>query len=114
MRGGASLAVDQQRQHPPFIVRESMEASVQEVTKGFTRRAVEELSYRRHEPDWVREKRIEAWSAYETIPMPVRTDEEWRRTDIRKKTIQSNSIRKRKTKESKKRRVNQEKIELNR
>ena len=61
-----------------------MEASVQEVTKGFTRRAVEELSYRRHEPDWVREKRIEAWSAYETIPMPVRTDEEWRRTDIRR------------------------------
>ncbi|HEX3721212.1 MAG TPA: Fe-S cluster assembly protein SufD [Nitrolancea sp.] len=61
-----------------------MEASVQEVTKGFSRRAAEELSYRRHEPDWVREKRIEAWSAYETLPMPVRTDEEWRRTDIRR------------------------------
>mgnify|MGYP001105631564 CR=1 FL=1 len=64
-----------------------MEASVQEVTKGFSRRAAEELSYRRHEPEWVREKRMEAWSAYEALPMPVRTDEEWRRTDIRRLPI---------------------------
>ncbi|MBX6340878.1 MAG: Fe-S cluster assembly protein SufB [Thermomicrobiaceae bacterium] len=64
-----------------------MEASVQEVTKGFSRRAVEELSWRRREPDWVREKRLEAWEAFERIPMPTRTDEEWRRTDIRRLPI---------------------------
>jgi Fe-S cluster assembly protein SufD len=64
-----------------------MEASVQEVTKGFSRRAAEELSYRRHEPDWMREKRMQAWSAFEALPMPVRTDEEWRRTDIRRLPI---------------------------
>ena len=34
------------------------------------------------EPDWLREKRREALSAYERLPMPSRTDEEWRRTDI--------------------------------
>lgn len=60
-----------------------MEAAVKDVTRGFTRRAVEELSSLRGEPDWVREKRLAAWEAYEAIPMPTRTDEEWRRTDIR-------------------------------
>jgi Fe-S cluster assembly protein SufD len=61
-----------------------MEASVQEATKGFSRRAAEELSLRRGEPDWVRELRLSAWDTYENIPMPKRTDEEWRRTDIRR------------------------------
>jgi Fe-S cluster assembly protein SufD len=61
-----------------------MEASVQEATKGFSRRAAEELALRRGEPDWVRELRLSAWDTYEQIPMPKRTDEEWRRTDIRR------------------------------
>jgi Fe-S cluster assembly protein SufD len=65
-----------------------MEASVQEATKGFSRRAAEELSWRRGEPDWIRERRLEAWDAYEALPMPTRTDEEWRRTDIRRLPIQ--------------------------
>ena len=64
-----------------------MEASVKEVTKGFSRESVEDLSRQRQEPDWVREKRLEAWSAYESLPMPTRTDEEWRRTDIRRLPI---------------------------
>src|SRR5947208_3098116 len=60
-----------------------MATSIQNVTKGFSREAVEELAHRRGEPDWLLAKRIEAWEAYERIPMPRRTDEEWRRTDIR-------------------------------
>lgn len=64
-----------------------MEASVQEATKGFSRRAAEELSLRRGEPVWVRELRLKAWDTYEAIPMPKRTDEEWRRTDIRRMPI---------------------------
>jgi Fe-S cluster assembly protein SufD len=60
-----------------------MTASIQGATKGFSRAAVEELSHRRGEPDWLRQKRVDAWEAYERIPMPQRTDEEWRRTDIR-------------------------------
>ena len=64
-----------------------MEAAVKDATRGFTRRAVEELSSLRGEPDWVREKRLAAWEAYEAIPMPTRTDEEWRRTDIRRLPI---------------------------
>jgi Fe-S cluster assembly protein SufD len=60
-----------------------MSATIQGATKGFSREAVEELSHRRGEPDWLREKRVAAWETFETIPMPKRTDEEWRRTDIR-------------------------------
>ncbi len=60
-----------------------MATSVQELTKGFSREAVVELSKLRNEPEWLTKKRLAAWEAYESIPMPVRTDEEWRRTDIR-------------------------------
>jgi Fe-S cluster assembly protein SufD len=34
------------------------------------------------EPDWLRERRRSALSAFEQLPMPARTDEEWRRTDV--------------------------------
>lgn len=64
-----------------------MEASVQQATRGFTREAVEELSRARQEPDWLLQRRLEAWAQFESIPMPVRTDEEWRRTDIRRLPI---------------------------
>ncbi len=50
---------------------------------GFSREAVEELSRRKGEPDWVLQARLAAWETYERLPMPQRTDEEWRRTDIR-------------------------------
>ena len=50
---------------------------------GFSREAVEALSHWKQEPDWVREVRLAAWDIYESLPMPKRTDEEWRRTDIR-------------------------------
>lgn len=60
-----------------------MVTSVQDITKGFSREAVEELSRQRNDPDWLRQARLAAWEAYIATPMPVRTDEEWRRTDIR-------------------------------
>jgi Fe-S cluster assembly protein SufD len=34
------------------------------------------------EPDWLRDRRRNALAAYERLPMPSRTDEEWRRTDV--------------------------------
>jgi Fe-S cluster assembly protein SufD len=34
------------------------------------------------EPDWLRDRRRSALAAYERLPMPSRTDEEWRRTDM--------------------------------
>ena len=60
-----------------------MATAVTETTKGFSREAVDELSRRRNEPEWLRKRRLAAWEAYQAIPMPTRTDEEWRRTDLR-------------------------------
>jgi Fe-S cluster assembly protein SufD len=50
---------------------------------GFSREGVVELSRLRNEPTWMAEWRLAAWEVYESLPMPQRTDEEWRRTDLR-------------------------------
>ncbi|HKX03029.1 MAG TPA: Fe-S cluster assembly protein SufD, partial [Methylomirabilota bacterium] len=50
---------------------------------GFTIEAVEELAALHGEPEWVRARRREAFATYERLPMPSRSEEEWRRTDIR-------------------------------
>jgi Fe-S cluster assembly protein SufD len=34
------------------------------------------------EPDWLRDRRRSAFETYSRLPMPSRTDEEWRRTDV--------------------------------
>jgi Fe-S cluster assembly protein SufD len=56
--------------------------TVQEVTPGMSREAVERLSASKHEPEWLRDLRLTAWQIFEMLPMPTRTDEEWRRTDL--------------------------------
>lgn len=38
---------------------------------GFSRSAVEELSRRKGEPDWLLEKRLHAWELYEKTPAPL-------------------------------------------
>jgi Fe-S cluster assembly protein SufD len=50
---------------------------------GFSREAVEELSRSKSEPSWVLEARLAAFDTFEQLPFPQRTDEEWRRTDLR-------------------------------
>jgi len=50
---------------------------------GFSIEAVEELGSLHGEPDWLRARRREAFAAFERLPMPSRSDEEWRRTDVR-------------------------------
>jgi len=57
-------------------------AILKEKAKGFSRQVVEELSAARNEPDWLRQRRLEAWQVYEATPMPTLQDESWRRTDI--------------------------------
>jgi Fe-S cluster assembly protein SufD len=50
---------------------------------AFSIEAVEELGSLHGEPDWLRARRREAFAAFERLPMPSRSDEEWRRTDVR-------------------------------
>lgn len=51
-------------------------------SKGFTEEVLNEISWAKDEPEWLRRRRAEAWSAWQQLPMPGRKDEEWRRTDI--------------------------------
>jgi Fe-S cluster assembly protein SufD len=50
----------------------------------YTRADVEALSAAHDEPTWLRESRLVAWELYQSLPMPDRTDEAWRRTDYRR------------------------------
>ena len=52
-----------------------------EFAPGVSRRSVEELSWLKEEPEWMRERRLEAWREYEETPPPSGKEEEWRVTD---------------------------------
>ena len=52
--------------------------------RGFNQEALEELIARRDEPEWMRQRRRDAWKIFQETPMPTRQDEEWRRTDLRR------------------------------
>jgi Fe-S cluster assembly protein SufD len=41
-----------------------------------------ERSVLQGEPDWLQKRRLSALATYESLPLPSKTDEEWRRTDI--------------------------------
>ena len=49
----------------------------------FNNQTLEE-GYFRAGPAWLRDRRHSALTAFESLPMPSRTDEEWRRTDVTK------------------------------
>lgn len=51
---------------------------------AFSRTDVETLSAKLNEPQWLKEKRNTAWTVFEETPMPSSSDEDWRRTDLRK------------------------------
>ena len=50
---------------------------------GFTPESFQSFLASRREPAWLLAQRREAWAAFEELPFPDRTLEEWMRTDIR-------------------------------
>src|SRR5881392_4262384 len=52
-------------------------------TGGFGEAAFEAFSKGRDEPQWLRDRRREAFEVFRSSPWPTSRDEEWRRTDIR-------------------------------
>ena len=50
---------------------------------GFDADTFEAFLAARHEPDWLVAQRCEAWAAFQELPLPDRTMEEWMRTDVR-------------------------------
>jgi len=53
-----------------------------------SRDAVEALSARHEEPDWLRKRRLDAWRLFEEAPMPDPLSEEWKRVDTTKLTLE--------------------------
>lgn len=49
---------------------------------GLSREVVEAIVKLHDEPEWLVEKRLQAWEVYENTPMPTVRDESWRYTDI--------------------------------
>ncbi len=50
---------------------------------AFTKEAVEEIASLHGEPDWLRARRRQAFEVYERMQLPSKTDEEWRRSDLK-------------------------------
>ena len=50
---------------------------------GFTEAGSRLVGEWRADPEWVRALRRHGWEAWETIPLPTKTTEGWRRTDLR-------------------------------
>jgi Fe-S cluster assembly protein SufD len=55
-----------------------------DIVTTFTREAVEEISRRNGEPDWLRDRRLTSYANFLRYPMPSRADEDYRRTDLRR------------------------------
>ncbi|MEW6566716.1 MAG: Fe-S cluster assembly protein SufD [Chloroflexota bacterium] len=66
------------------IVRRAREAPhAQPAVSALTEAGVWRLSTRLGDPEWLAERRLQAWSSYQQTPMPSPNDEAWRRTDLR-------------------------------
>lgn len=61
----------------------SVSAETLQTLAGISADTVRALSASRNEPEWMLQKRLDAFAIYESLPMPGRTDEEWRRTSLR-------------------------------
>ena len=54
---------------------------------GISPEAVEELSKRFQEPEWLLKRRQDAWRLFEEAPMPDPLSDEWKRTDVARMTL---------------------------
>src|SRR2546423_1487418 len=56
---------------------------------AFTKKAVEEIASLHGEPEWLRAHRRDAFDVFERLNLPSKTDEEWRRTDLKGLQLES-------------------------
>lgn len=61
------------------MTQQTISAGVPDISREEFERLMAALD----QPDWLRERRIEAWHRYESMDLPDAYDEEWRRTDVR-------------------------------
>lgn len=60
----------------------TIEREIAETSGNLSEETVRALSAARNEPDWMLQKRLDAWRLYESMPMPSPKDEAWRRTRL--------------------------------
>ncbi len=61
---------------------------MQQTKRAIAESSVRELSGLKGEPEWLLQQRLEAWRAYERLPVPSPADEVWRRTDLSKLNLE--------------------------
>jgi Fe-S cluster assembly protein SufD len=49
---------------------------------GFQEQDVRQISRRLQEPEWLTERRLQAWQSWQSMPTPSVKEEAWRRTDL--------------------------------
>ena len=64
-----------------------MTQAATKTAQSLNRQAVEELSARSREPEWLLKRRLEAWRLFEEAPMPEPLSEEWKHTDATSLTL---------------------------
>ena len=57
------------------------------IGSSLSREAVEQLSARFDEPDWLLGRRLEAWRLFEEAPMPEPLSDDWKHTDASRLTL---------------------------
>lgn len=55
---------------------------IQEIPATFSEETVRAISAGRGEPEWMLERRLQAWRVFDALPWPQPTDEAWRRTRL--------------------------------
>ncbi len=66
------------------VIRRTAPAGAQApAALGLSQSVLADLSAKLGEPAWLRDRRLQAWRTYESLPMPTTADEAWRRTDLR-------------------------------
>ena len=66
------------------IVRKTIKTSPKEAADfNYTLEDVKAISSELNEPEWIAQRRLDAWNSSQSMAMPNTKDEPWRRTDIR-------------------------------
>lgn len=64
-----------------------MTETATDLRSALNREAVEALSARYEEPDWLLRRRMDAWRLFEEAPMPDPFSDEWKRVDLSRLTL---------------------------
>ncbi|MFN2432349.1 MAG: Fe-S cluster assembly protein SufD [Gemmatimonadota bacterium] len=80
--GGLMKEAERPREDPGAALHSVRPTEAAEALHAVSRSSVERRSDALGEPDWLRERRLAAWDAYERLPVPDTRSDAWRYTDL--------------------------------